>query len=131
MYIYAYIHIYTSTLDDFRTCLKRDQIQFFWNGEDKTPDKRMKIEGSFTLLQLHVCFRAVLIRIPTRKQKQCLLSGMFCRIMISSIPNHFLVNRNRNWVVPVTLKCVTIYQICNQNVTKSVSLKKINKIQSG
>ena len=65
--------------------------------------------------------RAVLIRISNRKQKQGSLSGMFC--WNSFILNHLLENRNRNRFVPVTFECVTICDICDQNVTKSVLLK--------
>ena len=61
------------------------------------------------------------IRIPNRKQKQSSLSGMFCRI--SFIPNHLKRNRNRNRSVPVIFEFVTICDICDQNVTKTVLLK--------
>jgi len=69
--------------------------------------------------------RAVPIRIPNRKQKQRKLSGVF-----SFIPNHFLQNRNRNRFVPVTFESVTICDIRDQNVTKSVLLKKKNGTNS-
>ena len=65
------------------------------------------------------------IQIPNRKQKQSSLSDKFCRI--SFIPNHFNRNRKRNRFVPVIFESVTI---CDQNVTESVSPKKLKKIQS-
>jgi len=63
-------------------------------------------------------------RIPNRKQKQ---SSLFFRILF--IPNHFNRNRNRNRFVPVTIESVTIFDICEQNVTKPVLLKQLNKEQ--
>ena len=69
--------------------------------------------------------RAIPSMIPNRKQKQSLLSGIFCRI--SFIPNHFNRNRNRNRFVPVTTESLTICDICDQNVTKLVLLKKLQK----
>ena len=68
--------------------------------------------------------RAVPIRIPDSKQKQCSISGMFFRI--SFIPNHFNRNRSRNRFVPVTIESVNI---CDQNVIKPVLLKKLLKKQ--
>ena len=79
---------------------------------------------SLTLFSL----RAVPIRIPNRKQKQSSLSGMFGRI--SFIPNHFNRNRNRNRFVPVKFEFLTICDICDQNVTKSILLKELKKNQS-
>ena len=49
---------------------------------------------------------------------------------ISFIQNHFNRNRNKNRVVPVTFEFVTISDICDQNVTKSVLLKNPKKNQS-
>jgi len=76
--------------------------------------------------------RAVPIQIPNRKQNQNSLSGMFCRI--SFIPSHFnrrrRRNRNRNMFVPVTFEFLTICDVCDQNVTKSVWLKKLKEIKS-
>ena len=76
--------------------------------------------------------RAVPIQIPNRKQNQNSLSGMFCRI--SFIPSHFnrrrRRNRNRNMFVPVTFEFLTICDVCDQNVTKSVWLKKLKQTQS-
>jgi len=49
------------------------------------------------------------------------------------IPNHFNRNRNRNRFnkfVPVTFEFVTICDICDHNVTKSVLLKSLKKNQS-
>ena len=69
---------------------------------------------SLTLFSL----RAVPIRIPSRKLKQSSLSGMFCRIAF--IPIHFNRNRNRNRFVPVKFEILTISDICDQNVMKSV-----------
>jgi len=66
--------------------------------------------------------RAVPIQIPNRKKKQTSHSGVLCRI--SFIPNHFNRNRNRNRCVPITFEFVTICDICDHNVTKSVLLKK-------
>ena len=76
------------------------------------------------------CFRAVPSRFPNRKQKQSSLSGMFFRI--SFFPNHFIAiiinrNRNRSRFVPVTIESVTICDICDQNVTKPLLLKKLEK----
>ena len=82
----------------------------------------------FGPLNLHSAVRAVPIRIPNRKQKQTSLSGMFCRILF--IPKYFYPNRNRNRFVPVTFEFVIICDICDQNVTKSVLLKKLKKKQS-
>jgi len=62
--------------------------------------------------------------VPSQKQKQSPLSGMFCRI--SFIPNHFNRNTSRNRLVPVTFEFVTICDICDQNVTKSVLLTKLS-----
>ena len=39
----------------------------------------------------------------------------------------FQLKQNRNRLVPVTLEFVTICDICNQNMTKSVLLKKLKK----
>jgi len=49
---------------------------------------------------------------------------------ISFIQNHFNRNKNKNRVVPVTFEFVTISDICDQNVTKSVLLKNPKKKQS-
>jgi len=46
------------------------------------------------------------------------------------IPNHFNRNRNRNRFVPVTIETVTICDICDQNVTKPVLLKKLKKTET-
>jgi len=53
---------------------------------------------------------------------------MFCRI--SFIPNRFNRNRNRNRFVPITFEFVTICDICDQNVTKSVLLNKLKKTRA-
>jgi len=42
----------------------------------------------------------------------------------------FQLKQNRNRLVPVTLEFVTICDICNQNMTKSVLLQKLKKPQS-
>jgi len=42
---------------------------------------------------------------------------------------HYNRNRNRNRFVPVTIDSVTICDICDQNVTKPVFLKKLTKKQ--
>jgi len=72
--------------------------------------------------------RAVLIRIPSRKQKQSSLSGMFCRIAF--IPNHFLEKQKQKKGCTVTFECVTICWHLWQNVTKSVLLKKLKEIHT-
>jgi len=74
------------------------------------------------MLFMFVNVRAVQIRITNREKKQNSLSGMFCRI--SFIPNHFNRNTKRNRFVPVIFEFVTISDICDHNVTKSVLLKK-------
>jgi len=72
--------------------------------------------------------KAVPIRIPNRRQKQSFHCGIFCRI--SFIPNLFNRNRNRNSLVPVTFEFVTICDICEQNVTKSVFLKRLKNTRA-
>ena len=49
---------------------------------------------------------------------------------ISFIQNHFNRNKNKNRVVPVTFEFVTISDICEQSVTKSVLLKNQKKIRA-
>ena len=79
---------------------------------------------------LESILRAVPSQIPNRKQKQSRsLSGMSRFFRISLIPNHFNRNSNRNMFVPVTIESVTICNICDQNVTKPVLLKKPKKKQ--
>ena len=72
----------------------------------------------------HFMMRAVPSRIPNRKQKHSSLSGILSRI--SFIPNHFNRNRNRNRYIPDTIESVTICDICDQNMTTPVLLKKKN-----
>ena len=79
------------------------------------------------MLFMFVNVRAVHIRITNGGKKQNSLSGIFCWILF--IPNNFLENRSTNRFVPVIFECVTICDICDQNVTKSVLLKKLKKIQ--
>jgi len=69
--------------------------------------------------------RAVMIRIPNIKQKKMSLSCIFSGFHF--ILNQFLENRNRNKFVPVTIESGTICDICDQNVTKPILLKKTKK----
>ena len=60
-------------------------------------------------IRIGTALRAVVIRIPDRKQKQRSLSGIFCWILFT--PNYFLEIRKRNRFVPVKFECVTICDI--------------------
>jgi hypothetical protein len=64
---------------------------------------------------------------PDSKQKTETKLAFALFFWISFIPNLFLKKRNTNRFVPVKFECVTTRDICDQNVTKSVLLKKLNK----
>jgi len=93
-----------------------------WWQTQSDPPKVGKQKTNTPMLFMFVNVRAVHIRITNGEKKQNSLSGMFCRI--SFIPNHFNRNTKRNRFVPVIFELVTISDICDQNVTKSVLLKK-------
>jgi len=127
IHIYIYVYIY-------KKICKHICIYIYIRTILLIPSSLEPSSGVVTEIYLQMTFSipyaswmwAVPIQIPNRKQNESSLSGMFCQI--SFIPNHFLENRNRNRFVPVTFECVTICDIWDQNMTKSVlPLQKLKK----
>jgi len=77
-------------------------------------------------LCLDSTIKVILIRIPNIKPKQSSLPENILPHLIHS--ESFPWKKNRNRVVPVAFECVTICDICDKNVTKSVPKKNAYRV---